>query len=135
MLDNTYKVGYIAYFVGRYAKSRPMTPSLEALFGNKTAAGVLLFIENYGAGHASRIASTYEISVSMVQKQLRRLETAGILVSRPVGRTRLFEFNPRNPTAKRLRLFLDEELKALPETMTKAYFRQRQRPRRSAKPL
>lgn len=112
-----------------------MTPALEALFGNRTAAGVLLFIANYGAGHANRIANTYEISVNMVQKQLQRLEAGGILVSRMVGRSRVFEFNPRNPTAARLRSFLSEELDALPASMTTAYFRERQRPRRSGKPL
>jgi predicted ArsR family transcriptional regulator len=112
-----------------------MTPSLEALFGNRTATGVLLFLANYGSGHASRIAKTYDTSVSMVQKQLRRLEAAGILVSRSVGRTRVFEFNPRNPTVKRLKSFLEAELEALPDALTEAYFRQRQRPRRSGKPL
>ena len=112
-----------------------MTPALEALFGNRTAAGVLLFIANYGGGHANRIAKTYEISVNMVQKQLQRLEAGGILISRMIGRTRVFEFNPRNPTAGRVREFLITELDALPTSITAAYFRERQRPRRSGKPL
>jgi hypothetical protein len=112
-----------------------MTPALETLFGNRTAAGVLLFIANYGAGHANRIAKTYGFSVNMVQKQLQRLEAGGILVSRLIGRSRVFEFNPRNPTANRIREFLIEELDALPDSVTDDYFRERQRPRRSGKPL
>jgi len=110
-------------------------PALEAIFGNRTAAAVLLYIENYGNGYASRIAKTFDISVSLVQDQLRKLEAAGVLVSRMVGRTRLYEFNPRNPTAKRLRKFLAEELQGLPHDITKKYFRDRQRPRRTGKAL
>ena len=112
-----------------------MTPVLAALFDNRTAAGVQLFIANKGTGHGNRIANTYGISVNMVQKQLQRLEAGGVLVSRMIGRSRVFEFNPRNPTASRIRNFLAEELDALPPSITTEYFRERQRPRRSGKPL
>ena len=112
-----------------------MIPILEAIFGNKTAANVLLFIENYESGYASRIADTYGIPLSAVQDQLRKLESAGVLVSRTVGRTRVFEFNPRDPSVRNLRRFLAEELKLIPESLVKKYFRERQRPRRSGKPI
>lgn len=112
-----------------------MTPALEALFGNRTAACVLLYLENYGGGYASRIAETYGMPVSVVQDQLRRLESSGLLISRTVGRTRVFEFNPRSPTITRLRNFLAAELKDLPNEIVKRYFRQRRRPRRSGKRL
>ncbi len=112
-----------------------MIPALEAVFGNRTAANVLLFIENYESGYASQIADVYDMPVSVVQDQLKKLESAGVLVSRTVGRTRVFEFNPRNPTARNLRQFLAAELKGLPDSITKKYFRERQRPRRSGKPL
>ena len=112
-----------------------MIPILEAIFGNRTAANVLLFIENYESGYASGIAETYDTPVSVVQDQLRKLETAGVLISRTVGRTRVFEFNPRNPTVRNLREFLADELNTMPESLTKRYFRERQRPRRSGKPI
>ena len=32
-----------------------MVPILEAVFGNKTAVCVLLFIQNYGSGHLSQV--------------------------------------------------------------------------------
>ena len=112
-----------------------MIPALEAIFGNRTAAAVLLYLENYGSGHASRIAKDYTMPVSVAQDQLRKLEAAGVLVSRTVGRTRVFEFNPRSPTAARLRKFLAAELKALPNKILKKYFRGRQRPRRTGKTL
>lgn len=112
-----------------------MIPSLEAIFGNRTAAAVLLYLENYDSGYASRIAKTYGLPVSVVQDQLRRLEGAGVLISRNVGRTRVFEFNPRNPTARRLRDFLAAELQALPKDITRSFFRERRRPRRTGKPI
>ncbi|MBO6598011.1 MAG: helix-turn-helix transcriptional regulator, partial [Pseudomonadales bacterium] len=112
-----------------------MIPALEAIFGNRTAASVLLYIENYESGYAKRIADTFEMPVSVVQDQLRKLESAGVLISRTMGRTRVFEFNPRNPSVRNLRIFLKGELSGLPESETKRYFRQRQRPRRTGKPI
>lgn len=110
-----------------------MNPVLEAIFGNRSAVQVLLFLEAYGSGHASRIATTYEVPVMAIQRQLRRLETDGVLLSHTVGRTRVFEFNMRIPTIRNLRQFLSAELEQLPEADIKKYYRQRQRPRRTGK--
>ena len=112
-----------------------MIPALDAVLGNRTAAVVLLFLENYGSGYSREIARTCDIPVSLVQAQLQKLEAAGVLMSRSVGRTRVFEFNPRNPTAGRLRQFLSAELAALPEEITQQYFQERRRPRRTGKKL
>lgn len=112
-----------------------MTPVLESIFGNRSAAQVLLFLEAYGSGHALRIAETYSVPLSSIQRQLRRLEANGVLVSRMIGNTRLFEFSMRNPTVRNLRTFLVAELDLLSEEDVKKYFRQRQRPRRTGKRL
>jgi len=110
-----------------------MNSILEAVFGTAATAQCLLFIEAYGSGHASRIADTFEVAQTGIYRQLRRLEAEGVLVSRTVGRTRVFEFNSRNPTVRRLREFLAAELEALPEDEIMRYYRQRQRPRRTGK--
>jgi predicted ArsR family transcriptional regulator len=112
-----------------------MNPQLEALFGSRSAAQTLLFLQNYGEGHARRIAVTFDVSHMAIQRQLRRLEAEGILVSRMVGRARVFTWNPRNATVKDLRRFLEAELERLPSDVTQQYFRQRQRPRRTGKAL
>ncbi len=112
-----------------------VNPVLDALFGNRTAACVLLFLQCYGEGHAQRIAKTFDFGLNMTQRQLKRLEEQGVLVSRRLGNMRLFSFNERNPTVRNLRKLLEEELAALPEDDQQQYFRQRQRPRRSNKPL
>jgi sugar-specific transcriptional regulator TrmB len=110
-----------------------VNPVFDAIFGNQSAAQALLFIEAYGSGHASRMASTFDIPLTGIYRQLRRLEANGVLTSRTVGRTRLFEFNTRNPTVRRLRGFLASELQGLPDDELKKYYRQRQRPRRTGK--
>ena len=112
-----------------------MNPVLECIFGGRSTTLVLLFLENYGEGHASRVSKTFDVSVMGIQRQLKRLEENGVLESRMVGNSRMFTFNDRNPTVKSLRSLLKNELELMPSKTTQQYFRQRQRPRRSGKPL
>ncbi len=58
-----------------------------------------------------------------------------MLAGRRLGNMRLFSFNERNPTMRNLRKLLEVELAALPEDNQQQYFRQRQRPRQTNKPL
>ena len=112
-----------------------MTPQLEALFGSRSAAQVLLFLQNYGEGHARRIALMFGAAPSAILRQLERLEAGGLLVSRQIGRSRVFQWEPGSSTVKELRAFLEAELERLPTDVTQRYFRQRQRPRRGGKRL
>lgn len=96
---------------------------------------MLLFLQCYSEGHAQRIAKTFDFGLNMTQRQLKRLEEQGVLVSRRLGNMRLFSFNERNPTVRNLRKLLEVELAALLEDDQQPYFRQRQRPRPSNKPL
>ncbi|MDH4047910.1 MAG: winged helix-turn-helix domain-containing protein [Gammaproteobacteria bacterium] len=110
--------------------------TLETLFGGQAAAKVFLFIENYGEGYASGIAKTFEMPVSEVQKQLKKFEEAGILVSRSVGTSRMYTWNPRDPALEGLRQLLKSTLEyGIPTDRLEKYFRQRRRPRRQGKPL
>ncbi len=108
---------------------------LEALFGNRTAERVLLYLQNYERGYATEIANTYEIPLNAVQKQLQKLEESGLIVSQLVGRTRVYTWNPRSPFVRPVRNLLAESLKYVPEKDIKAFYRKRQRPRRTGKPL
>jgi hypothetical protein len=110
--------------------------TLEAIFAGKAAARVLLFIENYGEGYASQVAKSFEMPVSEVQKQLSKFENAGILVSRTVGTSRIYTWNPRDPGLKGLQILLRDTLEnGIPEETIKKIYRQRQRPRRKGKAL
>ena len=112
-----------------------ISPILAALFGNRTAACVLLFLQSYGEGHAMRIAETFGFGLNMTQRQLKRLEGEGVLLSRRVGNVRLFSFNQRNATVRHLQRMLEAELQLLPEVIQECFFQQRQCPRLSDKPL
>lgn len=108
---------------------------LSGLFGNETAEKVLLYLENYGSGYPRGIATTFDLSISQVQNQLERLERGGVVVSRLIGKTRMYEWNPRYLFLSELRAMLEKALKRLPNDMLEKYFRERMRPRRKGKPL
>ncbi len=108
--------------------------TLETLLGGKAATRVLLFIENYGEGYASKIARNFSMPVSEVQKQLAKFENAGILVSRKVGNSRIYTWNPRDPGLEGLRLLLRDTLdRGIPESTLEKFYRERQCPRRQDK--
>ena len=110
--------------------------TLETLFGGRAATKVLLFIENYSEGYASQIARTFEMPLSEVQKQLAKFENVGILVSRMIGTSRMYTWNPRDPALNALRQLLQNTLNdGIPKERLNKYFRQRRRPRRKGKPL
>jgi len=46
------------------------------------------------------VAKDYHISLSGVQKQFERFEEAGILVSKLVGKSRVYLFNKKSPTLR-----------------------------------
>jgi hypothetical protein len=109
---------------------------LEGIFGNATAEKVLLYLEQFGEGYGLGIARAFDdLPVSMVQRQLERLEAAGVLVSQLQGRTRVFTWNPRFPFESELRALLRKALKLLPASERERYFAVRRRPRRTGKPL
>src|SRR5262245_20449582 len=107
-----------------------------SIFGNPTAEKILLYIESFGEGYALAIAETYEFpSVSMVQRQLERLERSGVLVNTPKGRTRMFTWNPRYPFLTELRALLRKEIQYLPQEERRQYFGKRRRARRTGTPF
>lgn len=112
-----------------------LKPMLKELFGGKTPEQVLLYLENYDEGYGKAIADTFEISLSSVQKQLQKFEDSGLLVSRLVGKTRLYTWNPRSPFVTQVRNLLAQRLKVTPSEEIKAYYRQRRRPRKADKPI
>ena len=79
---------------------------LEGLFGNKSAEKVMLSIFVYGELHASAIAQQHTTALDPIKKQLERFEEAGFLISRVVGRSRLYKFNETNPLIKPLKELL-----------------------------
>lgn len=108
---------------------------LEPLLGSVNSERVLLFILARDAGYASEIAKFFRTDLYGIQKQLDKLETGGVIASRKVGRTRLYEFNPRYAFLKELRGLLEKAITFYPPEDRERLIMVRRRPRRRGKPL
>ena len=107
---------------------------LENLFGSINKERVLAYLAANEEGYARAIAEFFDTSLRNIQVQLDNLESAGVLVSRQEGRTRLYSFNPRWPLRQELRAFLDRMLEFYPDDERERLLGGRRRPRRRGKP-
>jgi DNA-binding transcriptional ArsR family regulator len=107
---------------------------LDALFGNPTAAKVLLFVALNREAYAQELADRFGISLSMAQNQLRRLADGGVLVAASRGRTRLYSLNPRFAVGRELESMLRRAFELLPARERERYAARR-RPRAPGKRL
>lgn len=112
-----------------------MASMMNVILGGVAAERTLLYLQNYGEGHAAAIAGTFSMSPSEIRKQLTKFEDGGVLVSRPVGRARVYSWNERRPLVKDLRRLLQAALEERPVDEIQKYYRQRRRPRRRGKPI
>ncbi len=87
---------------------------LQTLFGSNGCENVLLYLAARGEGYAREIARAAGMGLYPVQRQLDRLETGGVLVSRTAGRTRVYSFNPQYPLHDELRQLLQKALSFRP---------------------
>ncbi len=108
---------------------------IEAIFGNKTAAQVMLYLFHYGEAYANGIARDMEITLSQVQKQLDKFEAAGVFVSKKMGTVRIYTFNPKLGVVKKLKELIQEFYEAIPLEERQVMFSERRRPRRKGKPV
>ena len=108
---------------------------IEAIVGSEGAERVLLFLAARDSGYAREIATSWAMDVSTVQNQLLRMERDGLLISRTVGRTRVFEFNPRYAFTNEVKALLEKVITRLPPDVKERLALQRRRPRRTGKSL
>jgi hypothetical protein len=108
---------------------------LGELFGSTNKERVLIYLIARDKGYAREIARFYDTPLNPIQKALDALERAGVLVSRAVGTTREYEFNPRYALRDELRALLMKALSFYPARLRDELLITRKRPRRKAKPL
>lgn len=108
---------------------------LEGLFGNSIIEKILFTIYVYGDGYGLGMAKTFSEPVNRFQQQLIRLEKGGIVVSRLVGKARVYSFNPQYPFLNELKALIAKAYEFLPEKEILSHYRKRTRPRRKGKPL
>jgi len=108
---------------------------IEILLGSKTAERVLIYIFTREEGYAREIANYFESGLTPIQKQLDKLEAGGVLVSRDIGRTRPYTFNPRYPFLNELKALLEKALSFYPSSEREDLMMNRRRPRAKGKTL
>ena len=108
---------------------------LAPLVGSLSTERVLIFIFAREAGYARDIARFFDTDLYGLQKQLDKLETGGVLTSGLVGRTRVYQFNPRYPFLTELKQLLEKALSFYPLEEREKLVMNRRRPRRRDKPL
>lgn len=108
---------------------------LSALTGSVNKERALIYLIARGRGYARQIARSFDAPLDPMQKALDALERAGILVSRPVGSTLEYEFNPQYALRDELRALLEKALSLYPEALRNKLLVTRKRPRRKGKPL
>jgi DNA-binding transcriptional ArsR family regulator len=108
---------------------------LEAIFGNQTAAKLMLYLLHYGEAYANGVSRDMGITLSQVQKQLDKFELAGILVSKRLGTTRIYTFNPKLGVVKKIKELIEAFYESIPLDEREKMFSERHRPRRRGKPV
>jgi hypothetical protein len=128
----TYKVSHMTYFMYHEYIGKTM---IEVILGSKNAERVLIYIYARGEGYAREIARFYETDLFPIQKQLDKFEAGGVLVSREMGKTRPYVFNPRYPFLNELKALLEKALSFFPQEEQEKLMMNRRRPRAREKPL
>jgi len=108
---------------------------LEAIVGSKSSEQVFIFLIARQEGYATEIARFFDADLYAIQKQLERLENSEVLVSKKVGRTRVYQFNPRYPFLLELKALLERVLSFYPDDIQEELVMNRRRPRKKDKPL
>lgn len=103
-------------------------------FGSETRTRVLLALCLLEESYAREIARLLGSPLAGVQLALRSLERDGLVAARSVGRTRVFQIDPRYLAHGELMRFLKRLTE--PEAELRATVEQlRRRPRRTGKPV
>ena len=109
---------------------------LEILFGSKNAERVLQYLISKDSGYIREISQFYDVSPSVIKKQLDKFELANIIVGKNLANTRIYELNKRYPLYEELSILLKKARSTYPdEERMKLIRKKRTRPRANNKPL
>jgi len=108
---------------------------LKGILRAESQEKVLIYLLFRDSGYGKSIAEFYGVPPNPVQKQLARLETDGVIVSRLIGKVRSYELNPRYPFIEPLTQLLKAAMAAYPPELRTQLMVQRTRPRQAGKPL
>ncbi|MBP8274827.1 MAG: winged helix-turn-helix transcriptional regulator, partial [Acidobacteria bacterium] len=99
-------------------------------FGAPARTRVLLSLRLMASSYPRELSRLLGLALNGVQGALRSLERDGLVIGRSVGRTRVFELNPRYFAASPLNDYLDK-LSAADADLQRRVAMLRRRPRRT----
>jgi len=108
---------------------------IEVLLGSKNAERVLVYLFSREEGYPREIARFFSADLKSIQNQMDKLEKGGVLVSREVGRTRPYMFNPRYPFLNELKSLIEKAFSFYPQEEQDRLTMNRRRPRAKGKAL
>jgi predicted transcriptional regulator len=108
---------------------------LKPLFGSEVREKVLIFLVSRESGYPTEIATFFNVSLRQIQNQLDILESGSVVASQMIGKTRVYEFNPRYVFLGELKILLKKALSFYPRQIQESLMINRRRPRRRNKPL
>jgi len=109
----------------------------EILFGNENTEKILFYLLRNKSCYGKKLSDQFETGLSHLQRTLSKLERSGIIISTTIGKTRVYEFNPRYLFLNEFKVFLEKAYETLPQEIKEKYYetKERKRPRRAGKPL
>lgn len=108
---------------------------LDKILGSEVAMKIMLHLVHYSEIYPTAVAKDYGISLGAVQRQFSRFEDAGVLVSKLVGKTRVYMFNKKSKAAMIVYELAKVYYDGLSLKDKELIFSKRRRPRRPNKPV
>lgn len=106
---------------------------LEGIFGNKSAERILIHIFHYSESHGSEIATEFDMALNSIIQQLNRFELARVLISKEMGRSQVYSFNPTPPLLKPIKELIEIMHESISLSKRHKIFKTRRRPHRKGK--
>lgn len=108
---------------------------MKLLFGSLSRERILTFIAAREQGYAGEIVEFWDCPDRPIKREINRLESDGVLIAKPLGRTIIYSLNPRFFLRNELRALLLKIIEAYPPEWKEKLLFNRRRPRAKGKPV
>ena len=108
---------------------------LDIILGSETAQKIFLHLYHNGETYPSAVAKDFDMSLGQVQRQFDRFEESGVIISKLSGKTRMYQFNKKNPLTGPFIEMVKRVYDSIPLEEKEKIFHVRRRPRVRGKPV